>query len=118
MARADLAAVRDYYDAVDAEDYDTVLSLFADDVTYERPGQSTLSGIEQFREFYLDTRSLTDGRHEIDQLLADGDTVAVRGQFIGKQDGEEVTFGFADFHQFDEDGRIVKRWTYTDRDEV
>lgn len=118
MTRADPSAIRNYYDAVDAEDYDTVFSLFAADVTYERPGQEPLRGMEQFREFYHETRSLTDGRHEIDQLFVDDDTVIVRGRFTGKQDGEEVAFGFADFHRFDADGKIAERWTYTDRDEV
>ena len=118
MTTADPQAVREYYDAIDAEDYETVFALFAEDVTYERPGQSNLSGMAEFREFYLEHRPLEDGSHEIDHLVADDDTVAVRGRFAGEQGGEEVSFGFADFHRFDEDGKIADRWTYTDRDEV
>ncbi|WP_137283594.1 nuclear transport factor 2 family protein [Halorussus salinisoli] len=118
MDTANPENVRTYYDYIDAEDYESVFSLFAADVTYERPGQSNLSGMAEFREFYLEDRPLEEGNHEIHDVTADGDTVAVRGEFTGVQDGEEVSFGFADFHRFDEDGQITERWTYTDRDEV
>ena len=118
MASADPQAVRDYYEYVDDEDYESVFALFAEDVTYERPGQSDLSGMDEFREFYLEDRPLEDGDHEVYDVVADGDTVAVRGRFEGVQDGTVVSFGFADLHRFDDDGDIVERWTYTDRDEV
>ena len=118
MANAEPDAVRRYYDRIDAEDYEAVFSLFADDVTYERPGQSNLDGMEEFREFYREDRPLEDGEHEVHDVVADGDVVAVRGEFSGEQDGESVAFGFADFHRFDDDGQITERWTYTDRDEV
>ncbi|NEU57466.1 ester cyclase [Halorussus sp. MSC15.2] len=118
MATADTEAVRAYYESIDADDYESVFSLFADDVTYERPGQSNLSGMDEFREFYLEDRPLEDGDHEIHDVVAEGDTVAVRGEFAGTQGDEAVSFGFADFHRFDEGGQITERWTYTDRDEV
>jgi len=116
MVTTDSQVVRDYYDYVDDEDYEALFGLFAEDVTYERPGRPTLTGIEAFREFYLQDRPLDDGTHEILDLAVDGDTVAVRGRFEGEQDGEMVSFGFADFHRFDADGNIAERWTYTDRD--
>jgi len=116
MGTADPQVVRDYYDYVDDGDYEALFELFAEDVSYERPGQPSLSGIESFREFYLEDRPLDDGRHEILDLAVDGDTVVVRGRFEGEQDGEPVSFGFADFHRFDGDGEITERWTYTDRD--
>ena len=118
MATADPETVRQYYEYIDAEDYEAVFSLFAEDVTYERPGQSNLSGMAEFREFYLEQRPLEDGRHEVHDVVAEGDTVAVRGAFAGMQGDEEVSFGFADFHRFDDEGKIAERWTYTDRDEV
>jgi ketosteroid isomerase-like protein len=117
MTNADPETVRNYYDCIDAEEYEAVFALFADDVTYERTAQR-LDGMAEFREFYLHDRPLEDGDHEIHRLVADGDTVAVRGRFTGMQGGEEVAFGFADFHRFDDEGDITERWTYTDRDEV
>ncbi len=110
-------AVRSYYDRIDAEDYEAVFELFAEDVTYHRPGQASIQGMEDFRSFYLEERPLSEGDHEVREVVVDGDTAAVRGRFSGQQDGETVAFGFADFHRF-EGGVIVERHTYTDRDTV
>lgn len=111
------ATVRKYYELVDAEQYDDLVALFAEDVRYERPGQGALEGREAFREFYHEGRPLEEGSHEVHAVVVDGETVAVRGTFSGRQDGTTVEFGFADFHEF-EDGEIARRYTFTDRDEV
>ena len=50
-------------------------------------------------------------------LRAAGDTVAVRGRYVGHQDGAGVAFGWADIHRFAH-GVVVERHTYTDRDSV
>ena len=50
-------------------------------------------------------------------MVTDGDTVAARGRFRGRQNGEMVAFAWADFHEFD-GNRIARRYTFTDRDEV
>ncbi len=108
---------RRYYDLVDAEAYDDLVGLFTEDVVYERPGQTVIEGRAALREFYEAGRPLSDGEHELHQVVVDGDTVAVRGTFRGRQDGETVEIGFADFHEF-EDGEIRRRYTFTDRDTV
>jgi len=108
--------VREYYDAVDDDRVEDLLGLFADDVTYERPGQASIEGIDDMATFYRDERAL-DGEHELHDVLVDGDRVAVRGTFSGEQAGDPVEFGFADFHVV-EDGTIAERHTYTDRDTV
>ena len=115
---ADPAVVRSYYEHIDNEEYEEVFALFAEDIQYERPGQATLRGMDEFRKFYIEDRPLEDSNHDDLDLIADGDTVAVRGTFRGTQDGSSVSFGFADIHEFDEDGLITKRYTYTDRDTV
>lgn len=110
--------VREYYDRVDAEDVEGLLALFADDVRYDRPGQDAIDGIDDLRTFYERDRPLEDGSHEVAHVLVDGRHVAVRGTFSGVQGGETVSFDFADHHEFDADGLIANRWTYTDRDTV
>lgn len=109
--------VRDYYDLVDAGDYDELVALFAEDVRYERPGQESIEGREALREFYDRDRPLENGHHSVDSVVVDGDTVAVRGRFEGEQGGAAVAFGWADFHEFEE-GKIARRYTFTDRDDV
>lgn len=111
------AVVREYYQTVDDERYDDLVELFTEDVRYERPGQGAIAGREELREFYLEGRPLDDGTHEVHDVVVDGDTVAVRGSFSGRQGEETVAFGFADFHEF-EGGAIARRYTFTDRDEV
>ncbi|PSQ28439.1 ketosteroid isomerase [Halobacteriales archaeon QS_9_68_17] len=118
MGNADPERVRDYYRYVDAEAYDDLLSLFAADVTYKRPGQGTIDGIDELERFYREERPLEDGSHEVRAVVPNGDTVAVRGRFTGEQGGETVDLGFADFHRFDDEGAIAERWSYTDRDTV
>lgn len=118
MSETDLEAIaRQYYTLVDAERYDELVALFAEDVRYERPGQDPIQGREALRTFYLDERPLEDGTHEIHDVVADGTSVAVRGTFTGRQGGETVELGFADFHEF-EDDEIACRYTFTDRDEL
>jgi len=114
MSHRELA--RAYYDAVDDDRVDDLLALFADDVTYERPGQASIEGKDALATFYREERAL-DGEHELHDVVVDGDRVAVRGTFAGEQAGDPVEFGFADFH-FVADGVIAERHTYTDRDTV
>ncbi|CQH50501.1 DUF1486 family protein [Halobacterium hubeiense] len=109
--------VHEYYDAVDADRIDDLLDLFADDVVYDRPGQPPIEGKAELEAFYREGRPLEDGSHTVHDVLVDGSRAAVRGTFSGVQDGEDVEFGFADVHVF-EDGRIAERYTYTDRDTV
>ena len=111
------ATVRRYYELVDESAYDDLVALFAEDVRYERPGQSAIEGREALREFYEEGRPLENGSHELESVVVDGDTAAARGRFTGCQDGASVAFAWADFHEFDGD-HIARRYTFTDRDEV
>lgn len=115
---ADPDAARRYYELVDDEDTGGLIGLFSPDVVYERPGQPPIRGLSELEAFYETGRPLEDGSHTVHDVVADGDTVAVRGSFEGVQDGADVAFGFADFFEFDAEGFVVRRYTYTDRDTV
>jgi len=110
---ADPEVVERYYEYVDGEAYERMFDLFAPDVTYVRSGPRELDGLEELREFYLNERPLR-GEHTVEDVLVDGDRVAVRGRYDGVKttDGEDVTFGFADFLRFDDDGKIAERNTF------
>ena len=110
--------LRTYYDRVDDGDVDGLLSLFAEDVRYDRPGREPIEGIDALRRFYERDRPLDDGTHDVHHVVVDGPFAAVRGEFTGRLDGKPVSFGFADHHEFDDDGLIATRYTYTDRDAV
>ncbi|MDL5361627.1 nuclear transport factor 2 family protein [Halalkalicoccus sp. NIPERK01] len=115
---ADEQAIHDYYEYVDDEAYDDLFSLFSEDVVYHRPGQEPIEGIEEFETFYREVRAIERGTHTVADLVVDGSTVAVRGYFSGVLEGQQVEFGFADVHEFDEEGLIEERFTYTDTGRV
>ena len=115
---ADPEVIERYYDYVDREAYEELFDLFADDVTYHRPGQEPIEGIEEFRRFYREIRTIEHGTHAVDELIDDGETIVARGRFDGTLDGRQVEFGFVDVHRFNADGEIESRWTYTDTGRV
>lgn len=104
--------IRGYYDLVDTRNLEGVLALFHPQIMYERGGQGAIHGIGELRNFFESGRLIREGRHELTTVLADGQHVAVRGQFSGTlHSGEAVTVRFADFHEF-KDGLIWRRYSY------
>lgn len=118
MARSDTETVRRYYDLVDENEVAALVDLFAPDVVYERPGQDRIEGRDELEHFYREGRPLSAGTHEVHRVIEGEDAVATRGTFSGEQDGNAVELGFADVFTFDGEGRILTRYTYTDRDTV
>ena len=113
------ALTRGYYDAVDRGDNAAVLDWFSDDAVYHRPGYAPMEGRAALDQFYGGERVIESGAHRIDQLLVDGSSASVRGVFTGKlKDGSQVTVGFADFIDYDADGRAHERRSYFDRPAV
>lgn len=109
------AAVRRYYDLVDAGDVEGVLDVFAEDVVYHRPGYAPMVGRAALAAFYGGERVIADGRHTLEALLVDGSRVAVHGRFVGTlKDGREASVGFADFFVLDEDERVTTRYSFFD----
>lgn len=95
---------RRYYQLVDAEDFPAMHDLFTDDCVYERPGYPPLRGRAEMEAFYSGTRVIASGAHRIDELLIDGERVAVHGLFRGTlRDGSASEVGFADFFTYDGD---------------
>ena len=111
------AVVRAYYAAVDADDVETLIGLFAADATYERPGYEPFVGHEALRAFYTGDRVIASGKHTLDAVVVDatGEQVAVHGRFEGTlKDGSAASVGFADFWVLDETGRALTRRTFFD----
>ena len=103
--------VKLYYLAVDKGDVPGLLDLFSDGATYLRPGYPPLVGHADLREFYVNQRVISEGRHTCTQLLSVGDQVAVRGEFAGlTREGGWLHLEFADFFRGGE--RIAWRQTF------
>jgi ketosteroid isomerase-like protein len=106
--------VIDYYRRIDDGDVCAALSCFADNAVYRRPGYPVLAGIGSIESYYVNTRVIGAGRHDIEVVVASPDEVAVRGCFEGTaRDGSPLSVRFADFWRFTDD-RVVERNTYFD----
>lgn len=104
--------VEAYYRLVDAQAFDEMLELFADDAVYARPGYEPLRGKPAIAEFYRGARVIASGRHTLANVLIDGDRAAVEGSLRGTlRDGRDVEVRFADFFSL-RDGLFATRDTY------
>lgn len=108
------AVVSDYYRNIDQRDVEAALTCFAQNAVYRRPGYAAFVGLSAINEFYQDGRVISAGRHELESIVEDADTVAVRGSFRGtSHGGDPLAVRFADFWRFS--GRVVvERNTYFD----
>ena len=106
--------VSNYYRNIDRRDVPAALACFAEDAVYRRPGYSAFVGLRAINAFYRAERVISTGRHHLESIVEDTDTVAVRGSFSGtSHDGDPLEVRFADFWRFS--GRVVvERNTYFD----
>ena len=104
-------AVRDYYDAIDAGDYDRLRDLLAPGFVQRRPDR-TFDGRDRFVEFMREDRPRTDTEHVVEAVGIDDDasTVFVEGR-LRTADGDDL-FGFVDVHRVGDAG-IESLRTYT-----
>jgi ketosteroid isomerase-like protein len=103
---------RDYYRALDSDDYDLLADILASAFVHERPDM-TLSGRERFVRFMRDERPQRDTTHPIDAVYeeTDGSDVVVRGRLLAA-DGSLIT-RFVDVFTVESE-KIVKIRTFTD----
>ncbi|WP_028478159.1 nuclear transport factor 2 family protein [Nocardia sp. CNY236] len=103
-----------YYRNIDRRDVAAALACFAEDAIYRRPGYAAFVGLSAISEFYNGGRVISVGSHDLESIIEDTDTVAVRGNFHGtSHDGGPLAVRFADFWRFS--GLVaVERDTYFD----
>lgn len=108
MDRADLA--REYYRAIDDDDYAALTEALAGGFVHRRP-DTTIEGREEFVSFMRSGRPETDTEHAIEAVYdADGDRVAVEGRLV-RADGSDW-FRFVDVFTV-RAGRVQALRTYT-----
>ncbi|WP_246984507.1 nuclear transport factor 2 family protein [Halorientalis marina] len=112
-----VATVRDYYRALDEDDYDLLADILAPGFVHER-SDMTLDGRERFVQFMREERPLKDTTHPLDAVYerdpddatAGTAEVAAQGRLL-KPDGSRLV-SFVDVFTFDGD-EIEKLRTYT-----
>ena len=104
--------VREYYRAVDEDDYAALSDVLADGFVHERP-DATIEGREAFVAFMRAGRPETDTEHVLEAIYeaTAGNRVAAEGRLVAP-DGTEW-FGFVDVFVVDDDG-ITRLRTYAD----
>ncbi|WP_031525040.1 nuclear transport factor 2 family protein [Streptomyces sp. NRRL F-5123] len=110
---AAIARVRDYYKLVDSGEVSGIVELFAPDASYYRPGYSPIVGRAELLRFYAETRVIDRGEHTLSDVIADGLSVAVHGDFHGiLRSGEKVVLRFADFFRLTQNLTFCRRDTF------
>ena len=66
---------------IDEENWDALDTLFTPDLTYEVPGREPIKGMEALQRYYRVERALSEGRHDIEGVLADGEYAVSWGRF-------------------------------------
>lgn len=104
--------IRQYYEAVDKNDLEELLSLFTQDCSYARPGFPVMKGHDDLRRFYSRERSIASGLHQLHLVAQRDQDVAVFGAFHGVlRTGQEVEVEFGDRFTARQN-RIAFRQTY------
>jgi ketosteroid isomerase-like protein len=108
------ATAREYYRAIDEDDYEALTALLAPEFVHYRPDR-TIEGRDRFVEFMRDERPMQATSHPLDAVYAsaperDDSEVAVRGRLLDP-DGNPVV-SFVDVFSFDGEN-VVTIHTYT-----
>ena len=104
--------VREYYRAVDEDDYAALSDVLADGFVHERP-DATIEGREAFVAFMRSGRPETDTEHVLEAVYESsaGDRAAAEGRLLSPDESE--WFGFVDTFAVGDRG-IGRLRTYTD----
>jgi len=123
MSEAPKGVVRDLYSAVNTGDFERMRNIMADDfVEHEE-----LEGLEQNSEGVLQffgalRAAFPDLRMNVEEMIAEGDLIAIRATLTGTQEGElfgvpakgnRIEVSFADFFRV-RDGRVAEHWGVSD----
>jgi ketosteroid isomerase-like protein len=103
--------VRQYYKDIDQNDLDAVMSLFAEDATYQRTAWDELKGKEQIEHFYRTQREIR-GKHKLSSVVVNPKkpkAVFVEGHFSGHKAEQPVHAKFTDVWVLNAENRVSAR---------
>jgi steroid delta-isomerase-like uncharacterized protein len=123
MSERNKATVRKFYEAINTGRFEIVDEVVAEDFVEHEVFPGLGPGREGVRQMFTMMRSaFPDLRMVIEDMIAEGDKVFVRGRMTGTNKGEfngmaptgrSMNVPFADFLRF-ADGRAVEHWGVTD----
>jgi uncharacterized protein len=106
------AVVETYIEGFRRSDHQQILSCLTEDVVWELPGYTTLTGKEAFDKEINNPAFVGRPTLELEQLVEEGDCVVALGHGEGTRwDGQHSKFVFSDVFTFTDD-RISRLQTY------
>jgi len=114
--------VRKGIEAINDGDAETLRELVADDVVMHGQAGQDASGAETVVSATIDNTAFPDSRLEIEEMVAEGNTVAVRMTFTGTHEGdmggvpptdEEIEIRVMAMYRI-EDGQLAEGWFVED----
>lgn len=123
MSEANKALVRRFYEQISAGKVDVIDELVADDLIEheEFPGlEPNKAGVRSF--FETMRAAFPDFEMTVEDMIAEGDKVFVRGTMTGTHEGEflgvpptsrKITVPMGDYVRFS-NGQVVEHWGVTD----
>mgnify|MGYP002777051020 CR=1 FL=1 len=113
------ALVLRFYAAFDCKDVEQGRELMSADIVGRGMGTEELQGYDAFMQYgRMMFSAFPDGRHVLEEVIAEGDQVVTRGTFIGTHQGElmgipptgrSVKFSVVHIDRII-DGKIVEHW--------
>jgi len=112
--------VRRGYEAFAKGDFDTLKEIFADDIIWHVPGQSSLSGdykgVEQVFGFFGQLVQGTGGtfKLELHDVVGNDDHVVGLARLTASKDGKNVDNLVANVFHVNSDGKATEVWGLSD----
>jgi steroid delta-isomerase-like uncharacterized protein len=114
------ASARSFYDRINSGDFEKVIELLADDFVDHEEMPGIAPGREGVRQLFTMFQTAFPNMHwEAEDVLADGDKVAVRVRVTGTNEGElmgmaasgrSVSVQVIDIIRFGDDGLVHEHW--------
>ena len=112
-----------FYEAFDQQDAEQGLKLMSADIVSQGLDANPLKGYDAVMQYGVKMfTAFPDGRHILEEIIAEGDKVVTRGTFRGTHQGElmgipptgkQVTFSVVHIDRII-NGRIVEHWGQAD----
>lgn len=114
-----LAVATAYFEALEASDFATVATYFADDVVWHQPGENQFSGVHRGNDavgaMIGGMMAVSEGTFSLERnapLMVNGEVVAAPVHWTGKRSGAEMDGVGVDLMRV-VDGRVVEVWLFT-----
>lgn len=107
------AAPQQYLDAINNQDLEAIVALYADNAIVEDPvGSEIKSGIDEVREFYKTVVEFDLTAELTGQVRIAGNEVAFPFQVENKMEGTTMITSIIDVFKFNDEGKIVSMRAY------